>query len=487
MDTIKNKKLLLGACGVLLVICSAMLSYLSPQFAYENPLAKMPVKTIVALLMMSGCLYLIAALFVRRMSGNRLLLGFILIIGFALRLSQFFSTPVLEDDYYRFFWDGAVVAHGYNPYAYAPADVLKHLNDDKKTGALPRGMMKLAKQSRPVLERVNHPDVRSVYPPVLQSVFALSYSLSPYSLFVWRIILLLFDMAMLVLLWTLLQHLSLPHLFLTVYWWNPLLVKEIYNSGHIEVIVLAFVAGAVLLTIRKKHVLASVLLALACGTKLWPVMLLPLFLRPVLHDKKQFFMSAGIFFILVFAMALPVVFTGLDAHSGFTAYGKQWEMNDALFVLILRAFDAILSVFGFAQESAEALSRLFVAGALALYALWLSLKPYKDSLDFYRRCLYAVAALFLLSPAQFPWYYLWVLPFLVFQPRPSLLLLTALLPLYYLRFYFKEQNNVDFFDDRLVWFEYAPVGCLLLYEAVTARWKKEEICGREALAGALTK
>jgi hypothetical protein len=100
------------------------------------------------------------------------------------------------------------------------------------------------------------------------------------------------------------------------------------------------------------------------------------------------------------------------------------------------------------------------------WVLWLCRHPAEDGRDLCRRCLWAVAAAFLLSPAQFPWYFLWVLPLLPFEPRAPLLLLTALLPLYYLRFYFKDLGRVNTFDYGIVWLEYAPVWALLVWEGL---------------------
>ena len=92
-----------------------------------------------------------------------------------------------------------------------------------------------------------------------------------------------------------------------------------------------------------------------------------------------------------------------------------------------------------------------------------------DGTDVCRRALVVVAALFLLLPAQFPWYYVWLVPFLAIFPRYSLLLLTALLPLYYLRYYLDARGQVNLFDYGIVWVEYAPVWVLLLYEGLSRR------------------
>ena len=110
------------------------------------------------------------------------------------------------------------------------------------------------------------------------------------------------------------------------------------------------------------------------------------------------------------------------------------------------------------------------AGGLRLAGIIVLLRrPVVGERDVARRSLYIVAAAFLLSPTQFPWYYLWCLPLLALCPRPSLLLLTVLLPLYYLRFYVRHHYGAGWFDYGIVWVEYVPVWCLLVWEAYMMR------------------
>ena len=69
------------------------------------------------------------------------------------------------------------------------------------------------------------------------------------------------------------------------------------------------------------------------------------------------------------------------------------------------------------------------------------------------------------GPTQFPWYFLWMLPFLVVVPRFSLLLLTSMLPLYYLRYYLEPMGRLDIFNDYVVWVEFVPVWILIVLES----------------------
>ena len=78
----------------------------------------------------------------------------------------------------------------------------------------------------------------------------------------------------------------------------------------------------------------------------------------------------------------------------------------------------------------------------------------------------ASTCLFLLSPTQFPWYYLWLMPFLPLHPHPALVFYAALLPLYYLRPLFEHHELAGWFDQGVVWIEHGPVILWLAMERV---------------------
>ena len=152
-----------------------------------------------------------------------------------------------------------------------------------------------------------------------------------------------------------------------------------------------------------------------------------------------------------------------------TAYSRRWEMNDALFMLIHRAAELVVRGFGAGgievQTAARVGSGLMVAGCTC----WIVRKDVRNAAETARRFLLVIAALFLLSPTQFPWYFLWMLPFLALRPRLSLLLLTALLPLYYGRSYLDARGLAQIHDYGIVWLEFLPVWLLLLWETFKGR------------------
>jgi hypothetical protein len=375
----------------------------------------------------------------------------ILVIGALFRIGTLPSTPILEDDFYRYLWDGALTANGINPYIYAPGDI-------SNNPAVPSRLKRLAEESSPVAERINHPRLRTIYPPVAQAAFFLAYRLAPWSMLAWRGVLLFFDIITVLLLMMLLQVLNLPRLWVSIYWWNPLLIKEVFNSGHMDVIVLPFVLGALLFAIYKKPFWAVGSLALALGAKIWPIVLLPVLIRPLLGDVKRLVKVCSLFGLILVGVFYPILICPFDPNSGFIAYGQRWEMNDALFMLL-----GWLAEF-LAPANSQAVARIFFLIILAAWIIGLTYRRPDDPVELCRRSLLIVAVLFLFSPAQFPWYYTWILPLLAIQPRLSLLLLTVTLPLYYLRFFFDTRQNADIFDYGIVWLEYIPVCCLLFRE-----------------------
>ncbi len=448
------------AGGIVLVGLHLAVLALSPHLGYGCDKGSWAVIALVGLEVGAGAVYFLA---MRRWAGSfssfRLLV-WILVVGALIRALMLFSTPILEDDFYRYLWDGAVVARGFNPYKYSPQSIL---NGFDSTGSVPEALRQLARESGEIIRRINHPYLSTIYPPVSQAAFTLAHWLGPWSLTAWRLVLLGFDLATLGLLIAVLRTLKLPLSWLAVYWWNPLLVKEVINSGHMDLVTLPLVLGVVLFSLHDRPLGALVCLAGAIGAKIWPLVLLPLVLRPLFSNLRRLGFGLLIFGLLVSLLFLPVWLASQGDHSGFLAYGQRWEMNDALFKLLQGGMWLVLQVLGF-QDYSQLATRFIVAALLAIWVMWLVRLPIQDGRDFCRRCLLAVAAVFLLSPSQFPCYYVWLIPLLAIRPQVSLLLLTILLPLYYLRFFFLSRGQAAIFDYGIVWLEYLPVWILLWWE-----------------------
>ena len=442
--------------GLALTAMTGLFTLASPRFGYDVMVRDMPVFWLTGGLVAAGLLYLALPWLIHR-TVNRLpdvtraLLWLVIGAGLAMRLILFASEPVLEDDYQRYLWDGAVTAEGLNPYQSTP-EKAKFAAGDSPLG-------RLAIQSGLVLERVNHPELRTLYPPVAQAAFALAYKIAPFSLTAWRALILALDIAALGLLVLLLREVGRSPLWAALYWWNPIVLKELFNSAHMEALLVPLILAALVLAAKKRPLLASASLLLAAGAKIWPALLLPLIWRPLLATPWRAATACVMALATVALFASPMVLAGLDDSSGLVAYAQKWKTNSALFPMIEAGF-ALLP----GSATPGTLARMAIALVLGALSLWTARTTARDADDLTRRALLICAAMFLLSPAQFPWYFLWVLPLLACRPSPALLLATATLPLYYSAFYFLARDNYEVFKETIVWFVWIPVWLALAYE-----------------------
>lgn len=92
------------------------------------------------------------------------------------------SVPVLENDLYRYVWDGNVSAVGVSPYRYSPQQVIRAQLNDPLDDDLTR-LVRL-RQERPglqeLLEQVNQPELPTIYPPVSQWAFECAARTTPH-------------------------------------------------------------------------------------------------------------------------------------------------------------------------------------------------------------------------------------------------------------------------------------------------------------------
>ena len=224
------------------------------------------------------------------------------------------SEPIQEVDAYRYLWDGQVAAAAVNPWRFAPRDVLDASSSDSSPSG---GFEKLvAVRDRcsamlQILQRVHFGELTTVYPPVSQVVFAVGAIITPNScdvqvhLIVMKTLIVAFDLATLWILICLLRHVGRPAEWCIVYAWCPLVLKEFANSGHLDAIVVfltvstAYCAVRVLFPTddhsqtetggesvrsaspRRWVMLTAVMVSLAVGAKVYPLILGPILVLSV--------------------------------------------------------------------------------------------------------------------------------------------------------------------------------------------------------------
>jgi len=325
-----------------------------------------------------------------RRHGQGRTVSTVVLVMFAvvLRAIMLLAPPSLSDDIYRYRWDGKVQASGRNPYAATPADPqLEDLRDDEWA-------------------QINYPRIRTIYPPLAQGLFAITYFLHD-SLKAFQIVAALGDLLVIILLAALLQALRAPPWQLALYALHPLPVVEFAGSGHFDAWVMAVVVGAFLAHARQKSLLSTVLLAAGVLLKTWPLILVPLFLR----RRPRWHM----------AVAAAIVGTGYVVYydpgmlQPWLDYSGRWRFNDGAF-WILHALTGSLEL---AKAAAAGI------GALLLFVLW------RRDTDALKGGYWLLLGFILLMPTVHPWYLLWALPLAAVAFDLGWVTLCSLAPLSY--------------------------------------------------------
>ena len=236
-----------------------------------------------------------------------------IVLALALRLAFLPVAPSLSDDVYRYVWDGRVQAAGIDPYKYAPSN--------------PR-LDGVAYADR---GRINHPDTRTIYPPLAEVLFLAVGGLGG-GLLAFRLVFGAFDLLAALALVTLVERRRRPAV-MVLYLLCPLTIVETWGSIHLEVVAVALVVAAAALLRRGRHDgAAGVALGLAAAVKLTPAALL----IPALVGRR----ARPLPFLAAFLVAwlvpyVPYLLWGGATGSLFSG-GDRQNVNSLLFFLLAK-------------------------------------------------------------------------------------------------------------------------------------------------------
>ena len=276
-----------------------------------------------------------------------------------------------DNDVRRYVWDGRIQRLGYNPYTVVP--------DDPKFAALHTAETRT----------LNHSDLPTPYPPGAELFFRAITAIHE-STIAMRVAFVICDLGIVLVLLGILRATGQGTHWILVYAWNPLLATEVAGSGHIDIfgallLVLSFAA-----LLRRWRTIAAIAFAVAIAVKPLPVVLLPLYWRRVrIRDAAL----AAVVFALLY---VPFLNHGRMPAGSLGTYIQSFRFNDPLFTAI-----------------EPLLSPRFAVGVAALVGLllatWLRVRSNALSVDAFA---WPMAASLLLAPAIYPWYLLWLLPFM---------------------------------------------------------------------------
>ena len=305
--------------------------------------------------------------------------------GVIARLVFFFHLPSLSDDFYRFLWDGQLIANGISPYLYTPQEMLGNqaFNQD-------------------LLSLLNSPSYFSIYPPLNQGLFWLAAESSNgnylFGVNTLRLVLLLTEVGSFLLLKSVTGNKSAFFYFL-----NPLVILEIVGNIHFEGLVIFFLLLFFYAIKKKKYVLSGLSVGLAAATKLIPLILIPaIFLK--YRWKKGVIISS----IAIGSFSLFFVFLDQQAIYGMwesiQLYFKKFEFNASVYFL-LREIGFILKGYNIIHTLGPWLlvSSIF---SILLISITGALKKWNLSVIL----LLVLSTYYLFTTTVHPWYILTLLP-----------------------------------------------------------------------------
>jgi len=293
-------------------------------------------------------------------------------LALAWRIPMLLAHPEPGADVRRYVWDAHLVRAGLSPYNVAPADpAFAHL----RTG-----------ESWPV----NNPDVPSPYPPGAQ-LFFLAATTAGESTRAIKVAALVCDALLALVVWRSLVAARANPGWVLAYLWSPLVSLEVARHGHLDVAGALFVAFAAFALARGRALAGSIAFALSVAVKPLPIVLLPLLWRRV--SARQ--LVAGIAVLL--GLYLPFWDRGRLPIGSVKDVVDRFRFNGPI-------FSEVASLAGPAAATG------FAIAAGLVVAVWARRRLPLASAQAWA---WPMAAALLCAPLVYPWYLVWLAPFLV--------------------------------------------------------------------------
>jgi hypothetical protein len=287
------------------------------------------------------------------------------------RIPFLMTPPSPDDDIHRYLWDGRIQRLGYNPYTTIPADPA------------------VAALHTPETRGLNHPELASPYPAGAQLFFRAVTAVHE-SIFAFKIAFVVCDFAIALLLIDILRRSGQGGHWVLAYAWHPLLATNVAASPHVDILGVLLLLISVASLGRRWRVTAAIAFALAVSIKFLPIVVIPLYWRRLrIRDGAL----AALLFGLLY---LPFLQHGQLPIGSLGTYVHSFRFNDPVFSVLERV------------ASPQMLAALAVLMGLAT-AAWLRSKPPACSAD---QWAWPMAASLAFAPVVYPWYLLWLLPFL---------------------------------------------------------------------------
>ena len=332
----------------------------------------------------------------------------ILFTALFVRLILLAADPVIENDFYRYLWDGHMTLNGINPYSVPPASE------------------SLIAYETDFWTEITYKDFPTIYPPLGQLFFAISTFLFGGSVLGWRIVITAIEVVLLFFVFRATDGQQISKRAFLLYALNPLLLHETTVTAHIDILSVASIF-VVIICMRAGH-FKSAAPALACAVlpKYTAIILLPFFL---MRRSRASMAKQTLSFTAILALGfMPFVNAGPLIFKGLAIFSQHWEFNGCIYYVT----KGVATLFGY--ESG--LARLICSGLFLLVYSGILILYHRGGISFEKCAVGAFTALLLFSPVANPWYFTWLMPFFLFNENRFLQTLCIFMPFSYLYFAF---------------------------------------------------
>ncbi len=375
-------------------------------------------------------------------------LKFLIAATISTRLIFGWVLPNLSQDFYRFIWDGQLMAQGINPYLYLPKDLILHSNfqmQHAKELVLKMGDLSASHFSN--------------YPPVNQFLFFLAGIFASKSIItsviILRFIIVLADFGTMYFGQKLLLNLGLKPYRIFWYLLNPLVIIELSGNLHFEGVMLFFLVLSFYYFQKRKWQLSALLIGVSISIKLLPLMLLPLFYQKLGIKRSIVYYSIAIGTNLV--LFLP--FFSSDFIQNYTQtiglYFTNFEFNASIYYL--------LREIGYYQTGYNMIhvigkyTPIFIIVFIACISLFTKLK---SEINIITAALLVMSVYFFMATTVHPWYIINLVLLSIFTNFKFAYYWSFLIILSYFTY-----SNIACKENMLLIFiEYSTVFFVFLYE-----------------------
>jgi len=323
--------------------------------------------------------------------------GIILVGALILRAILVPLPPVsgLSRDSWRYVWDARVTLLGHSPYVLAPGNPLYlQLRDF-------------------IYTNMRFRNVPTIYLPVAQGVFALSYLLAPSNLFALKGLFFVCDMVTCGALTWLLARKGLDPRRVILYGWCPLPIIEYALQGHVDPLTIMLTCLSVLCAYSTRHgarVLTGVLIGLATLTKIYPIVLLV----AIPHRRDWALLVACVVTMLL--GYLPFLILGHGQVLGFLPTYILEQGWNAGVIQYLVSWNG--SQFGLPLDSIILLECAVDLVLLSAVGIIVRVLRLRDYISMEASTLLLISTVFAISSHVFPWYVSALLPWISLLIRP---------------------------------------------------------------------